>query len=159
MRYTGQVKLPTSTTVTVAQPIDVAFARSIDAASLPRFLLRYGPIPGAVRADELTGGPAAGSRRRLEMTDGSIIEEEITALERPRRCAYHWLTRPRPPFGWLIRHAAAEWIFTDAGPARTRIHWSYTFELTSPVAVPLAAPILLVFRRWMTRALEALGRL
>jgi hypothetical protein len=151
------MELRTRTTVTVPQAIEAAFDRAIDSSSFPRVLMRYGPIPGVVSAEELSGGPAPGSRRRLKMTDGSVIEEEITDLERPRRYSYHWLTRPKAPFGWLIRTGAAEWIFSEAG-GQTSIDWRYTFQLTSPLAAPLTALVLLVFRGWMRKALEALGR-
>jgi hypothetical protein len=53
------------------------------------------------------------------------------------------------PFGMLVKHAHAQWIFSpiDIG---TRISWRYEFELTSPAALPIALPLVKVaMKRFM----------
>jgi len=63
----------------------------------------------------------------------------------------------RPPLAWLAREGRADWRFAavDAG---TAVAWRYDFELTSPLAWPVAAPVLVGFMRTaMTRCLAAMA--
>ena len=149
------MKLTTKTAASVTGSPEEVFGRAIDSSRFPAMYLAFGPIPAIVRVDELGSGPALGSKRRVNMSDGSIIDEELVAFERPSRYGYRWLTRPKPPFGWLIAGAVADWTFSGAA-GKTRVDWLYTFELTSPVAAPLALIVMAIFRRWMIRALERL---
>jgi Polyketide cyclase / dehydrase and lipid transport len=151
------MKLSTQTSAQVSGSSDEVFGRAIDSSRFPAMYLAFGPIPAIVRVDELGSGPALGSRRSVNMSDGSVIEEELVVFERPTRYGYRWLTRPKPPFGWLIAGAVADWTFTGAdGGSRTRVDWVYTFTLTSPLAAPLALIVMAIFKRWMTKALERL---
>jgi hypothetical protein len=149
------MKLSTQTSVQAPGAADAVFGRAIDSSRFPAMYLAFGPIPAIVSVDELGSGPALGSKRRVTMSDGSVIDEELVAFERPTRYGYRWLTRPKPPFGWLIAGAVADWTFTGAGD-RTRVDWVYTFTLTSPLAAPLALIVMAIFKRWMTKALERL---
>jgi hypothetical protein len=107
----------------------------------------------------LAGGePKVGARRRIELTDGSVMGEELLAFERPLRHAYRWTDPPALPLSLLVRRGTGDWTFTpEAGG--TRIAWSYRFELTSPLAWPLAALVALLFRRWMAQGLAELRAL
>ncbi len=147
--------LRTRTTVTVPHPPETAFDRAVDSSVMPQILLRSGPSPAVVKVEPIGGGPGVGAVRRVEMSDRSSIEEEVTRLDRPARYGYRWRTRPKPPFGWLIRTAEADWTFA-ATAAGTSITWLYTFTLTSPFVAPLAVPLLAIFRGWMTAALRRL---
>ena len=117
----------------------------------------YGPIPGTVSAEVIGGGKLAqGTSRRVYTSDGQHVDEEMLVLEPGAAVAYK-LTGISPPFSLLVRHARADWKFT-ATPEGTHVHWNYAFTLTSPLAWPLAAPLLhWVFRRWMRRCLAAIG--
>jgi hypothetical protein len=145
--------LRTRATVSVPLAPHVAFDRAVDAAFMPKIMLRFGPIPAIVAVEPIPGG----THRKVSMSDGSDIEEEVTVIERPQRYGYRWVTPPKPPFGWLVRGGEAEWTFTPAGQG-TSISWSYRFTLTSPFAVAAAWPLIQVFRGWMAQALTNLGR-
>lgn len=141
----------------VGAPPEKVFDFAVAAENLPRILQGFGPIPGIVAIELLDGAPlTVGSKRRVRMADKSEILEEVLALDRPRRHNYRWLNAPAPPFSLLVRRGEADWLFT-ASPHGTRIDWSYTFELTSPLAAPLAAVVLMLFKRWMQRGLERIG--
>jgi uncharacterized protein YndB with AHSA1/START domain len=139
-----------------AAPIETVFDRAVDHRQFSRFMKKTGPIPGIADA-EIEGGkpPAVGAHRRVKMTDGSVMMEEILALDRPSRHQYRWLNRPAFPFSLLVRGAEATWTFVPAGNG-SRIEWRYRFELTSPLVYPLAAPVVAIFRRWMANALLAM---
>jgi hypothetical protein len=59
------------------------------------------------------------------------------------------------PLALLVRQGTGDWSFApEAGG--TRLVWVYRFELTSPLAWPLAALVVGLFRRWMAKGLAAL---
>jgi hypothetical protein len=63
----------------------------------------------------------------------------------------------RAPLAWLAREGRADWRFTKVDKG-TAVAWRYDFELTSPLAWPIAAPVLSGFMRTaMTRCLAAMA--
>ncbi|TCZ83632.1 SRPBCC family protein [Lysobacter sp. N42] len=132
-----------------------AFALAVDTERFPRFFTGCGPIP-AVRAVEPDGPPRVGATRRVRNADGSVLTETVTAFAAPHRHAYR-LAGLRPPFAWLVREAAADWRI-DAAADGARVAWSYRFELTHPLAAPLARPLLGFMARAMQRCLDAMAR-
>lgn len=71
----------------------------VDAARFPRIFPGYGPIP-AIRAVLLDGALRVGGTRRIANSDGSVLTEMITRLDRPasRMCC---LASGHPSRGWL----------------------------------------------------------
>src|SRR5262249_44368140 len=127
---------------------------AIDHATFARVLRPLGPIPGITGVEMVDGAALVpGAQRRVAMTDGSVVLEEILDHAPPRRHRYCWLKPPAPPFSWLVRTGEGDWVFSPAGEG-TDLEWTYSFELPSPLAAPLAAPVLLLFRRWMANGLE-----
>ncbi len=142
--------------IEIARPIEEVFDLACACDGFPRFLFPYGPIPGVASSNMVdVPAPKAGARRDVHMTDGSTIQEEVLAFDRPSRHRYRWVNRPAPPFSWLVRGGEGDWTFTPTA-AGTRIVWIYRFELTSPLALLVAPPVLVLFRRWMQRGLAAL---
>jgi uncharacterized protein YndB with AHSA1/START domain len=151
------MRLDTRAVVIVDRPRAEVFDFAVANPTLPRVLAKLGPIPGVTGAEFIAGGSlAAGAQRRVSMSDGSVIEEEVLEVERPRVHRYRWLRGLRPPFSLLVRSGEACWTFSDASGGGTRVEWVYTFELRSPLAYPVAAPVVLLFRRWMQRGLDRL---
>ena len=137
----------------VPRPPATVFDFAVACETFPRVLHPLGPIPGIAKAEMIDApAPRTGARRRITMTDKSVIDEELVAFERPVRHRYRWLDPPASAFSWLVRSGEADWSFEPAGDG-TKIVWTYVFELTSPLAYPLAAPVVLLFRRWMLRGL------
>lgn len=148
------MKLSVRTAIEVARyPADV-----YDAAvgNLEKLLRPAGPIPGVAAAEMVDGVRLqAGARRLVTMTDGSLVLEEILAAERPRCHRYRWVHPPTFPFSLVVRGGEADWGFAPSR-AGTRVEWTYTFELSTPLAYPLALPLLAFFRRWMVLGLSRL---
>jgi hypothetical protein len=148
------VRLGTATEIEVAQPVERVFDYATACETFPRVLLPLGPLPGVSAAEMQDGAaPKPGARRRIRMSDGSSLIEEVLAFERPSRHRYRWLDPPRAPLGWLVRSGEGDWSFAPSARG-TRIRWSYGFELATPLAAPFALPIVWLFRRWMARGLE-----
>ena len=148
------MKLSAHAAVEIPRPVAEVFDFASSCEGLPRFIGSFGPIPGIARAEMVNGAaPKAGAERRIQMTDGSVVDEELIAYERPSRHRYRWLKPPAFPFSLVVRAGEGDWRFAPAGGG-TRIDWDYTFELTSPLAWPFAAALMPVFRRWMQRALQ-----
>jgi Polyketide cyclase / dehydrase and lipid transport len=148
------MQLKTRAVIEIPKPIEQVYDFSVATSSFPRALHKVGPIPG-ILAIEMLGGavPAAGARRKVTMTDGSTIDEEILALERPFRHRYRWLNKPKFPFSLMVRWGEGDWTFTAASGGGTRIEWVYRFQLTTPLLAPMTALTLLLFRRWMQKGL------
>jgi len=71
------------------------------------------------------------------------------------RHSYGWTGGVKPPFSLLVRSGGGNWDFTET-EGGTRIVWTYTFDLTSPLAYPLAMPILWLFKSWLQQGLDAI---
>ena len=142
--------------VDVERPLEQVWDFAVAAETFPRLMHPLGPIPGIARVEMLGGRPLErGAERLVTMTDGSEVLEEILDAERPSRHRYRWLRPPAPPFNLLVRTGEGDWRFAAAGRG-TRVEWTYTFDLTSALAYPLAVVVLQLFRRWMQRALDRL---
>jgi hypothetical protein len=136
-------------------PPPAAYGLSLDADRFPALFSGFGPIP-RLRAIRLHAPPAVGSTREVEDANGVVMLERITVLDPPQRHAYT-LGGFVAPLSWLAREAHADWRFT-AHDGGTDVVWHYRFELTSPLAWPLAFPILRVFMQGaMRRCLAAMA--
>jgi hypothetical protein len=147
------VRIERSAEIEVARPPTEVFDFATACETFPRVLHRFGPLPGITGA-EMQGGaaPKPGALRDIHRTDGSTVEEELLAYDRPVCHRYRWTRPPAPPLGWLVRGGEGEWRFAPS-PRGTRIVWRYRFELSSVLLAPLALPIVALFRRWMARGL------
>ena len=147
------MRLSAHADVEIPRPAEAVFDFATSCEGFPRFILPFGPIPGIARAEMLGAAePKAGAERRIHMSDGSIVDEEVLAYDRPSRHRYRWLKPPAFPFSLIVRSGEGDWRF-HAVSGGTRVEWDYAFELTSPLAWPLAAALMGIFRRWMQRAL------
>lgn len=148
------MKLSTRARVHVPRSPEQVF--DIAVRELPALLQKYGPIPGVDHIEMLEGAqPVTGARRRVTMTDGSVIQEEILELTRPRRHNYRWLNKPKFPFSLIVKTAEADWVFTPESGGTT-VEWTYTFTLTTPLVWPQARLAVALFKRWMQKALDRL---
>lgn len=133
---------------------EVVFDLAASVAGFVRFVKPSGPIPGVVSGEMIDGAmPAAGARRVLQMTDGTRVEEEILAFERPSLHHYRWAEPPAPPLSLLVRAAESRWEFRPSARGTT-LDWTYHFTLTSPLAYPPAMVIVQLFKRWMAQAMQ-----
>lgn len=152
------MELRTRAAVTVPRPRAEVFDFATTNEGLARLLRKLGPIPGIASAEFVVGGGlVAGAQRNVSMTDGSVIEEEILEVERPRVHRYRWLRGLRPPFSLMVRTGEACWTFRDGEGGGTDIEWTYVFQLRSALAAPVAAPTIMLFRRWMQRGLDRIA--
>jgi hypothetical protein len=128
-----------------------------DAAGAPHIYAGHGPVPAVTEMRyEGDGQPKLNALRQVHTADGNVLEEQLVVYDRPRAHSYT-LRGFSLPFSLLIREARADWRFDEmAGAVATRVHWTYTFTLTTPLVWPVAALFLhTVFHGWM---LGCLGR-
>lgn len=153
------VKLHAEANVRIARPPEAVFDFVTRPEAVAETFRGHGPVPGARTSQVVTpGGMRPGAIRRVENTDGSVVDEEIAELERPSVQAYRLVRGLRPPFTWLVRQAGGRWTFTPDGDG-TLIRWVFTFELRSFLAWPPARGLLVPpFRRAMQAALEETKR-
>jgi hypothetical protein len=132
------------------------FDLAADYRNFARFLRRNSVIPGIERAEMVAGAePGKGAHRRITLSDGNVLEEEILVFDRPARHAYRWLHPPAWPFSMIVRGGEGSWSFTrsERGPGTTLV-WKYRFELRSILAYPVGVLVVVLFRRWMAQGLE-----
>lgn len=140
----------------VERPVEEVFDLATACDGFALFLFALGPVPGVASSRMIDApAPRAGARRDVLLTDGDIIHEELLAYDRPSRHRYRWLNRPSPPFAWVVKGGEGDWTFS-ATQKGTLVVWMYYFELTSPLAIVLAPPLLWFFGRWMQKGLERL---
>ncbi|MBM4321617.1 MAG: SRPBCC family protein [Deltaproteobacteria bacterium] len=152
------MKVEKQATVEVQAPVDQVFDFAADHENFHRFVGKKGILPGVVGSETIGEGKyEPGCRRRLTMTDGSEMVEEVVACARPSCFVYRWGSRPKPPFSLLVRGAEARWTFA-ATQGGTRVCWQYALELTTPLVWPLATLVMVAFGTWMEAALSGLGK-
>jgi hypothetical protein len=151
------MKIRLDAEIQIAADAESLFDLVNDPDAAPRIYAQHGPIPGvtALRYDG-DGRPRLDAVRQVLTADGNVLEEQLVVFDRPRAHSYT-LTGFKPPFSLLVRGGFAEWTFTEIpGAAATRVHWTYTFTLPTPLSWPLAALFLhTLFHGWM---LGCLGR-
>lgn len=147
------MQLHTVASVSIDRPIEQVFDFAVDGANFRRFMQPLPPIPGVAGSELIDAKELrTGVKRRVTMTDGSIVLEELLDVTRPYRHRYRWLNKPAFPFSLLVRSGEARWTFAERA-GRTAIEWDYGFELTSILAYPLARLVVFAMRRWMAQAL------
>jgi len=137
-------------------PIETVFATLVNPERFPPMFRGFGPVAGIKRI-ELGQHLAAGAERRVFLDDGAMLTETVTALSAPKHHGYV-LRGFVAPMSWLVRQGEADWQLNSTEHG-TRVTWNYRFTLTSPLAAPVAFPLL----RWfmataMRRCLKALAR-
>ncbi|MGB3052377.1 MAG: SRPBCC family protein [Polyangiales bacterium] len=148
--------ISTSASVLIPRPREQVFLFATDSANAPETIHPRGPFAGITKIEMHEGQSLAkGSRRRVVMTDGTVLEEVILDYDPPVRHRYGWTGGAKLPFSLLVRSGTRNWDFTEA-EGGTRIAWTYTFGLTSPLAYPLAIPIIWLFKGWLQQGLDAI---
>ena len=139
--------------VVIAKSREVVFDFVTRPEAVAELFHGRGPIPGAVKSELVgEGGMAVGATRRVHNADGSVVEEEITAFERPAKQAYKIVRGLRPPFSWMVEGGGGDWLLSNEG-GRTRIEWSFVFHVR-PFAWPVAVVLRVYFQLAMQDALD-----
>jgi carbon monoxide dehydrogenase subunit G len=134
------MKVSTRALVEIPCDREAVFHYATDVANVPTIFRKLGLIPGVERAWVLGNGPTTkGAVRRLLMSDGTPLDEQVLEMEAPRKFFYR-LKGFRGTFRALVKQAEGEWIFSPLGHG-TRITWTFTAELTSPLAATVAVPL------------------
>ncbi len=109
-------------------------AISIDAREL---IQKHGPLPGIVNVSGHDAPwSAVGEVRRHALSDKSSVREELVAFTPGETFAYR-LTEFTGAFKPLVKHARADWHFTQASSNKTKIDWTYAFTPANLAAEPL----------------------
>lgn len=139
------MKVRTRVSIDIEAPRERAFDISVDPERMPQLFRGFGPIPGMKKL-EVDGEHATGATRRIHNEDGSIIEELVVEITRPKTHRYRIVSGLEPPFSKLVSGGEGHWSFEhiDRG---TRVTWRFAFELSTRAALPIALPIVKGFFR------------
>lgn len=145
-----------SASVLIPRPREEVFAVATDSTNAAELLRSRGPFAGISKVELYEGQTLAkGARRRIIMTDGTVLDEVILDYDPLVRHRYGWVGGAKFPFSLLVRSGTGNWDFSEE-EGGTRIVWTYTFGLTSPLAYPLAIPIVRLFNGWLQQGLDAI---
>jgi carbon monoxide dehydrogenase subunit G len=137
--------------VEVAAPPEAVFDFVTALSNLPAVFHGCGPIPAIIKAEMADGGEMrAGGVRRVFNSDGSVIDEEILAFQRPERQTYKLIKGFKLPISLLIESGGGDWKFAATAKG-TRIDWEFYFMLTYPIFYPVG---LLLVRVFMQQAMQ-----
>jgi len=135
-----------------------AFALMSDMKRFPSFFTGYGPIPPVVHCELLTAAPVqVGSKRLITNGDGSALEELVQVYSVDHEQLYRIEKGFVAPFSWMVCAAEGHWQFKPSEEG-TLVTWSYRFELTTLLVMPIVGFIVHgFFRRAMMRCLKNMG--
>ncbi len=148
-----------SSSRTVPVEVEETFDRVI-VEPLPRvFSRRYGAFAAIREVRDQTGDVwgTVGQSRRIVLTDGGAVTEQLTTVERPTAFGYH-LSEFKGPLKMLVASIEGEWRFEPAGTG-TRITWSWVIEPASAVgrySLPLLGRL---WRGYARQALEEIEQI
>jgi Polyketide cyclase / dehydrase and lipid transport len=142
--------IDTAVTTLIACDAPAAFEGASSTETLARIFPGKGPIPGVISAHVVGGGPIArGAVRRVKTKDGNELDETYIQFDRPSGYAYE-MSKFKLPLSLLMKKATGTWRFSpEAGG--TRIVWTYSVELPSPLAAPFTA---LIVKKFMKDAMN-----
>ncbi|WP_293349629.1 MULTISPECIES: SRPBCC family protein [unclassified Microcoleus] len=135
----------TNALVEIPASPEIVFDFVTSLSNLPKVFRGFGPIPAIVKAEMADGGEMReGGVRRIENSDGSVIDEEMISFQKPERQSYRLVRGFKFPISLLIESGGGDWKFT-ATEKGTRIDWEFYFMLTSPVLYPVGLLLVQVF--------------
>ena len=150
------MKIAASSSITIPRSQEEVFAFCCRNDTVERNLGPRGPVAGVKKAEFFEGhNLAEGSKRRITLTDGSVLEEVVLDYAPPSRHRYRWTKGLKGPFALLVRSGTGCWDFAEI-PDGTRVDWGYVFELKSPLGYPFALLIMPLFRSWLRQSLESI---
>jgi hypothetical protein len=126
-------------------PEEVFRRTVLDPSFLSKAVHRKGPIPGVTHAEIVGGGPLdKGKVRRVTLSSGGILNEEITSLQLgdTRSMRYQQISGFPFPLSIVSKTAEGEYEAKQQGSG-TLFTWRAVHTLSSPLAWPLA---------WIVRA-------
>jgi len=127
---------------------------SVDPAA---FYPRFGLLPAVTSVSDQTGPfSQTGSQRKLHLSDGGSVVEEVVQIDVPRFHSYQ-LTGFQKLFGRLVRTARADWVFSP-DPRGVRIRWTYTFYALRGRGLVVAPIVLILWGAYMRRVLPGIAR-
>ncbi len=150
------MNVSTSASIIVPKPRDEVFEFCCRNDTFERHLRPKGPIAGVRKSEFLPGESlSAGAHRQITLTDGSVLEEVVLDYAPSTLHRYQWSKGLKGPFALLVRSGTGAWRFSDVSGG-TKIEWGYDFALKSPLAYPLALPIMPIFKGWLMQSLESI---
>lgn len=150
------MNVSTSASIVVPKSREEVFDFCCSNETFERHLEARMPVAGVQRAEFFDGHSLkAGDHRRITLTDGSVLDEEILDYTPPALHRYRWSKGLKGPFALLVRSGTGTWDFSEVDGG-TRINWSYDFALKSALAYPLALPIMPLFRAWLKQSLQSI---
>jgi len=151
-----KMNISTAASIVVSKPLEEVFDFCCRNETYEKHLQPRLPVAGVQKCAFFDGHSLKeGDHRRITLTDGSVLDEQILDYAPPTLHRYRWSTGLKGPFALLVRSGTGTWTFTEVGGG-TQIDWSYDFALRSALAYPLALPVMPLFRSWLKQSLQSI---
>lgn len=145
-----------SHSIDIDKPLEEAF-HSVIFFDVPSIIQDHGPLPGAARVEPIKGTwREIGDSRRIILTNGSSVHEEIIKYDLNKHAAFR-LSEYAAPLKQLVSQGSSVWDFEDLGDGKTRVQWTYSYIPRSAFTKPLV--VLLMKTLWPGYMKAALARL
>jgi hypothetical protein len=132
---------------------EVVFDQAADHENLPTVFRGCGPVP-AVESVRLRED---GKMRWVRHADGSVIEQEVVCMERPKLQEFALVRGFDAPFSLMVKRGGGIWRFRPAAQGCV-VRWEVFFELRTVLAFPFIKLLLERFyRQAMYECLQAMG--
>ena len=143
--------LSTSASIEVGRPRRQVFDYfTVEFADFLKPWLLYPGITGSI----VHGGPTSvGSRRTIELSDGGVLDETIVRHGPGEEHSYEWTGGVAFPNSLIVHGGAGSWTFDEVFHG-TRVWFSDTFTLTSPLWWPIGRLMMAGYRMWMVKGLN-----
>ena len=118
--------------IVLAKPLDAVLSES-QKTPLKQAIRKSDSLPGVAGEHVLTGGGfgQVGSRRLVCLTDGTSTEEQVLLNSQSKSPAefryvlWNYTTERAKP----IFYGVGDFVWTDLGNGKTRVKWTYSFQL------------------------------
>src|SRR5689334_14897473 len=103
--------------------------------SLSNFMKRYGPVPGVLSTEILSGNwGEPGSKRLVHMDDGSTAMDHMLRVDAPHFFSYE-VVNFTSMLRLLVDKVYGEWNLDEVG-GKTFVKWTYQLQPKSIIFVP-----------------------
>ncbi len=134
---------------------DVFFELAENPAFFPKYFKGFPPLIPAIRkiTPLWTGAIAVGALRRVDLGDGTSVQERITTHEPPKLHRYE-MAEMNFMQKLVCQKMHAEFVLKDAGDS-VDVTWTYWIESNNPLQYPLVAFLSWAFKKAMERFMDS----
>lgn len=134
---------------------DVFYELAENPAFFPKYFKGFPPLIPGIRkiTPAWNGSPVVGGLRRVDLGDGTSVQERVTTHEPPKLHRYE-MAEMNFMQKLVCQKMHAEFVLKDAGET-VDVTWTYWIESGNPLQYPLVAFLSWAFKKAMERFMDS----